>query len=171
MGIDASTTSTGWAIFEGTKLITYGVIQPEGEDWRERLVHQGPFLHKIIQRYRPNKIYLEDVPLKMANPKALVILGAVQGFIYGITANYGIPVEFLLPSEWRSSVGLYDGTKEGTKRAELKRKAILKANELFGLNLVWVSASSKKNQDDIADAVLLAYSQVKKKRFGRPKSQ
>lgn len=171
MGIDASSTATGWSIFEDGRLIGYGLIKPDGTDWRDRLVHQGPYLTQVIQKYNPNKIYMEDVPLKKGNAKALVILGAVQGFIYGIAASFGIPVEFLLPSEWRSPLGLYDGTREGTKRAELKYKSVLKANEIFGLNLKWVSSSSKFNQDDEADAILIAYSQIKKKRFGRPKSQ
>lgn len=171
MGIDASSTATGWSVFDGNNLIGYGIIKPDGADWRDRLVHQGPYLAQVIQKYKPDKIYMEDVPLKKGNAKALVILGAVQGFIYGITASFEIPVEFLLPSEWRSPLGLYDGTREGTKRAELKHKSILKANEIFGLNLQWVSPSSKKNEDDISDAILIAYSQIKKKRFGRPKSQ
>ena len=39
--------------------------------------------------------------------------------------------------------------------------------ELFGLNLAWKSACSIKNDDDIADAVLIAYSQIKVKHIGR----
>ena len=171
MGIDASTTSTGWSIFDGSELVTYGVIKPEGADWRERLIHEGPQMAKVIDKYKPEKIYMEDVPLKHGNAKALVVLGAVQGFFCGLIAQYEIPIEFLLPSEWRSPLGLYDGTREGTKRAELKHKSILKANELFGLDLQWVSPSSKRNEDDSADSILIAYSQVKKRRFGRPKSQ
>lgn len=161
MGIDASSTATGWSIFNYRGLEAYGVIRPEGDDWRSRLVHQGPKLREIIERYHPTMIVVEDVPLKTANPKTLVILGAVQGSILGISSSYGIPIKFVLPSEWRSPLDLYDGTREGTKRKELKKKSIDKANEIFGLHLVWVSPSSKKNEDDISDAILLAYSQIK----------
>lgn len=166
-GVDASTTSTGWAIFDDKELKAYGLIKPNGEDWRERIVNQAPQLVEIISKYKPEKIYMEDVPLKSKYPKVLVQLGAVQGFIYGVTASFGIPIEFLIPSQWRTSIGLYDGTREGTKRAEMKRKSVEKANELFGLNLVWKSACSIKNDDDIADAVLIAYSQIKVKHIGR----
>ena len=169
MGIDASTTSTGWCIFEDRNLIAYGVIKPKGADWRDRLVHQGPELAKVIRQYNPEKIIMEDVPLKHGNSKVLVVLGAVQGFIYGLTASFDVPIQFLLPSEWRSPLGLFDGTKEGTKRAELKRKSIEKANKLFNLNLTWKSPNSKYNEDDISDAILIAYSQVGKRRFGKPK--
>ena len=169
-GIDASTKSTGWSIFDGKKLIAYGVIKPEGQDWRERIVNQAPKLIEILNKYHPDKIYMEDVPLKAQNPKVLVQLGVVQGFFYGIAASFNIPIEFLIPSQWRSPMGLFDGTKNGTKRAEMKRKSIEKANDLFGLNLVWKSACSIKNDDDIADAVLIAYSQVKVKHIGKPNS-
>lgn len=165
MGIDASTTSTGWAIFDGSNLIGYGVIKPKSDNWRDRLIEQGPQLANIIQTYKPEKIFMEDVPLKGSNVKALVILGAVQGFIYGVISSFNIPVFFIVPSEWRSLLGLFDGTREGTHRDMLKKKAIDKANKLFSLNLLYKSPSSKFNEDDIAEAILLCYSQIKSKRF------
>lgn len=169
LGLDASSSSTGWCIFNEQELMAYGVIKPTGDNWRDRLINQGNELKEIIEQYRPNNIIMEDVPLKNGNSKVLVILGAVQGFIYGIASGYSIPVQFVQPSEWRSPIGLYDGTKEGTKRKELKRKSIEMANELFGLSLLWISPSSKKNMDDISDAILLAYSQIKPRRFGKSK--
>ena len=50
MGIDASTTSTGWAIFDDKELKAYGLIKPDGEDWRERIVNQAPQLVEIISK-------------------------------------------------------------------------------------------------------------------------
>lgn len=167
MGVDGSTKSTGYSVFKDKELIAYGVIKAEDEDWRKRIAIQGPQLAKLLANYRPDKIYMEDVPLKAQNPLTLVQLGAVQGFFYGLSATFEIPIVFIKPSNWRSPMGLFDGTREGTKRAEMKRKSIEKANELFGLDLVWKSAYSTKNDDDIADAVLIAYSQVKIKYVGR----
>ena len=165
MGIDASTTSTGWSIFEGKQLIAYGAIKPKGENWRDRLIQEGPELKKIVQIYKPQKVYMEDVPLKPGNIKTLMILGAVQGFIYGLFSSFEIPVFFLNPSEWRKSVGLFDGTNKGKQREELKKKAIEKVNKEFDLKLIWKSASSKFNEDDQAEAILICYSQVKAKKF------
>ena len=98
-------------------------------------------------------------------------LGAVQGMIICLAAQYGAEIKFLLPSEWRSGLGLYDGTRQGTHREVLKKKAVETANKLFGLNLLWVKEKSKKNEDDEAEALLIAYSQIKARKFGRPKSQ
>lgn len=144
LAFDASTTSTGWAVFDKRGLSAYGVIKPDGDDWRDRLRNQGIKIKEIIEQFHPARIVMEDVPLKNGNSKVLVMLGAVQGYFLGIASSYGIPMKFVLPSEWRSPLCLYDGTRDGTKRKELKKKSIEKANEIFGLNLAWVSPSSKK---------------------------
>lgn len=171
MGVDGSTKSTGYSVFKDKELIAYGVIKAEDEDWRKRIAIQGPQLAKLLANYRPDKIYMEDVPLKAQNPLTLVQLGAVQGFFYGLSATFETPIVFIKPSNWRSPMGLFDGTRDGTKRVEMKRKSIEKANKLFGLDLIWKSPSSKFNEDDIADAVLVAYSQIKGKHVGKPNSR
>lgn len=168
MGIDASSTSTGVAIFKDKELVYHSTIKPIGENWRDRLFHQGPFLNDILKEYSPDIVYMEDVPLKAAGGlQTLVILGAVQGFIYGIVASYGVSVEFLSPTQWRSKLGMYDGTQEGKKREVLKEKAIALANKTFGLELRWNGPKSKKTEDDEAEAILIAYSQIKPKKFGK----
>ena len=166
MGIDASTTSTGWSIFNNNKLVDYGVIKPKGENWRERLENQGPLISKIIEKYKPEKVYMEDVPLSVAGGiKTGIILGAVQGFVYGLFSSYSIKILFVSPTNWRSKVGIFNGKRNGTKREALKKASIEKANTLFGINLKWVSPSSIKNEDDISDAILVAYSQIKSLTF------
>ena len=167
-GIDASTTAVGWSIFNGTDLIDYGCFRPNGDDWRDRTQQIAPFIKQLLEKYHVNKVILEDVPLMdKRGKKTLVILGAVQGMLLGVTSSMNIPTEFILPSSWRSPIGLFDGTKAGTCRDKMKRKSIEKANERFGLELKWVSPCSKKNDDDIADAILVAYSQISKVLFAK----
>lgn len=167
-GIDASTTAVGWSIFNGTDLIDYGCFKPNGDDWRDRTQQIAPFIKQLLEKYHVDKVILEDVPLmgKRGN-KTLVILGAVQGMLLGVTSSMNVPTEFLLPSSWRSPIGLFDGTKAGTRRDEMKRKSIERANEQFGLELKWVSPCSKKNDDDISDAILVAYSYIGRVRFAK----
>lgn len=172
MGIDGSTTSSGWAIFdsEDCSRLDSGRIQFNDKDWRERIFKEWKIFNKIVQKYHPKKIYIEDVPMK--DGKATILkLGSVQGMALCLASQYEIEIQFLLPSDWRSCLGLYDGTRQGTHREVLKKKAVETANKLFGLNLLWVKEKSKKNEDDEAEALLIAYSQIKPKKFGRPKSQ
>lgn len=172
MGIDGSTSSSGWAIFESEecKRIDSGRLQPKGTDWRNRIEQEWILFSQIFEKYHPQKIYIEDVPMKDGK-STILKLGSVQGMAICLAAQYGAEIKFLLPSEWRSGLNLYDGTREGTHRDVLKRKAVETANKLFNLNLKWVKEKSKKNEDDEAEALLIAYSQIKKRKFGRPKSQ
>lgn len=163
MGIDASSTCTGMAIFEDSNLIYYGVSKPPKDlSWRERIAVEGKEIEAIMKKYRPDRIYMEDVPLFGKQMQTLVLLGAVQGYILSIATHYRIPIHFLLPSQWRSDMGLFDGTKMGTKKDAMKEKAVATANEKFGLNLKWIKPKSKLNDDDIAESILIAYSQIKK---------
>lgn len=170
MGIDASTTATGWGVFDGSKLIGYGLIKPKGDDWRDRIKQEWFLLNQILEKYKPEKIYIEDVP-QMQGPKkgpgTAIMLGAVQGMLIIVSAVTGIPIHFIPPVDWRGAVGLYDGTREGTQRDVLKKKAIEMVNKKFGLNLLWVAPKSKRNEDDTAEAILVAYSQVKQRFIGK----
>lgn len=161
LGLDASSASTGFSIFDNKGLAAYGIIKPDGNDWRERLVHQAPQLKEIIEKYHPTQIIMEDVPLNgKGGLKILVVLGAVQGMILGLASSYGIPIKFVTPNEWRSKVGLFTGNRDDTKRDEMKKKSVEFVNQEFGLKLKWISKSSKFNEDDISDSILIAYSQI-----------
>ena len=168
MGIDGSTTSSGWSIFEseGCIRIDSGSIKPKGDNWRDRIKQEWVIFNKIFKKYRPSKIYIEDVPMKDGK-STILKLGSVQGMTICLAAQYEAEVEFLLPSDWRSKLGLFDGTRQGTHREVLKKKAVEIANKLFNLDLLWIKEKSKMNEDDEAEALLIAYSQIKSK----PKSQ
>lgn len=171
LGIDGSTTSSGWAIFESNscKRLDSGRIQPKGANWRDKIEQEWLMFSQIFEKYHPQKIYMEDVPMKDGK-QTILKLGAVQGMAICLAAQYGAEIEFLLPSVWRSGLNLYDGTRQGTHRDVLKKKAVETANELFNLELKWIKEKSKKNEDDEAEALLIAYSQIKPKKFGKPKS-
>lgn len=157
LSIDASTSSTGWGIFNEKKLVSYGCIKAkDGRDWRERIADMIDELDKIIKENKGiERIYVEDVPLNSRNPMTLKMLSVLQGALLGMAIGNKIYIDFVLPSIWRKSADLFDGTREGTKRAEMKKKSIELANKTFGLDLIYKSPSSKKNQDDEADAINL----------------
>lgn len=168
LGVDGSTSCSGYSIFQDGKLVSYGAIKPKGHEWDNRLMQEWGQFCNIVEQYKPEILYYEQPPLKDGKI-TLLKLGAVQGLILALCAQYNIQVKFLSPADWRREVGLYDGTREGTKRDELKKKSIEKANQLFGLDLAWVAPKSSKNEDDVADAIMIAYSQVKPRYFGKLK--
>ena len=174
IGIDASSTCTGWSVFDNKNLIDYGAIKPKGSNYRERIFNEAPELIAVFNKYKPEMVYMEDVP---HNPRGgistAIILGAVQGFIYGVAMSCKTNITFVDPNTWRSDGGLFDGTQEGRRREVLKKKAIDMANKKFNLELKWYSPSSTKNDDDIAEAILICAVMngiiEKKKKFGKNK--
>lgn len=168
MGIDASSTCIGYSVFDNHKLIDYGKIKPiKSNDWRERIEDMSEKIPKIIDKYNIDKVYIEDVPLMgKGGMKTLVILGAVQGLLINIFNSRHIIMEYISVSSWRSNLNLFTGDKKGLKRDEMKQKSIAYANKTFNLNLNWVSSSSIKNDDDIADAINICWSQIKPKQRG-----
>lgn len=165
MGLDASTTKTGYSIFNDNRLVKYGCIKAKKNfAWRERIALLGVELEKLIKENNVGRIVVEDVPLiggKNRPIQTAVMLGAVQGMIITIGNQTNVPIIYKAPSQWRSPIGLYDGTKVGTRRDVMKQKSVEMANKLFHLDLVWVSPQSTKNEHDVSDAILVAYSELK----------
>lgn len=161
LGMDCSTSCTGYAVFDGDRLIAYGKIKPHGKDWRERIMDETMAIAALFREYVPNVVVVEDVPKKPGSG-TLLKLGAVHGMILSLCAGFKLEPVFLLPSKWRHDLGLFDGTREGMKRDVMKEKAVHMANKLFGLDLQWVSPTSTKNDDDVAESILIGYSHVKK---------
>lgn len=163
MSIDASTTCCGWSIFDDDKLLDCGKLKPIDEDahWRDRIISLIPQINKIVKKYKPSKVYCEDIPLMAKRGKStLVTLGAMQGALLGLFSAWSIPIEFIAVSTWRRNIGLFDGTEKGKERDEMKVKSIRKANELFDLDLACIFTKSgkynpKKSDDDIADSILI----------------
>lgn len=161
LSLDASTSCTGYAVFDNCELITYGAIKPKGDGWRDRIMDETMQLADIMRRYSPSRLVAEDIP-KKPGANTLEKLGAVHGMILSLCAGFKIKPMFLLPSEWRKEVGFFDGTRKGMKRDVMKEKAVNAANDIFGLDLKWISPTSSKNDDDVAEAIMIGWSQVSK---------
>lgn len=166
MGVDASTNCTGWSVFYNENLLSYGKILPKNkkEDWRDRIVDIFTQLNDVIKQYKPDKLIVEDVPLfSQKGKKTLVQLGAVQGSLLLLKKDFpNMVIQFIPVSTWRKNIGIFTGNKEDKKRDKLKENSIKMANEIFNLNLLFVSPTSVKNDDDISDSILIVASTMKK---------
>ena len=161
LGLDMSSNKSGYALFDDKNLITYGLWEPKDKmEWRDRVIYMGEQLDDFLKHNEVNQVYCEDVPLMMKNPQTLKILCALQGVLMGVCVANNVKVTFISVSTWRSALGLFDKTQKGKERDEMKQKSIEMANRIFGLDLVYKSPSSRFNQDDEADSILVAYSQI-----------
>lgn len=176
LSLDCSTTCIGWAVFNNDKLIEYGRIEPTEKnlDWQDRVHNLLPQLENLILKYKPTKIYQEDVPFG-GSGGALILtqLSYLKGAFSVMQRKY-CDIEYIGVGSWRKNIGINSGKDQ--RRNAKKIKSIEKANELFNLNLPLEFTSTgnyKENgSDDIADSILLYCSlcdkyKVKPKSFGK----
>ena len=173
ISLDCSTTAIGWAVFEDDDLIEYGRLTPteKGLDWRDRVHNLLPQLENLILKYKPIKIYQEDVPMGGSGGNLIIHqLSYLQGAFNVIESLYS-EIEYIAVGTWRKNIGINDGKDQ--RRNAKKIKSIEKANELFSLNLPLEFTSGgnyKENgSDDISDAILLG-AQTRDKYRVKPKS-
>lgn len=180
-----STQKTGWSLWSNTgKLCDYGVwkyTNKEIEDWRVRITLMAKGLRELLDENKGeiHVVYIEDNPPEFQNAQTLKILSHLQGYMKGVIDTYGIPIEFITVPEWHNGLGIkVSGTKEYNKfkqeesyknpihierirrnaKLVLKKMSVEYANHHFGTDLKWYSFTSKKNDDDIADAInIVAY--------------
>lgn len=176
LSLDASTTAIGWAVFDNDKLIECGRLTPTEKDleWRDRVHNLLPQLEQLIIKYKPTKIYQEDVPMGGAGGNVtLSELFYVQG-VFSVIEKVYCDVEYISVGSWRKNIGINSGKDQ--RRNIKKIKSIEKANELFNLNLPidYTSGGNYKENgsDDIADACNIYASlcdkyKVKPKSFGK----
>lgn len=182
-----STQKTGYAVFEIDNtvktLIDYGCIEKlstDESDWRKRITYMANKLGEIMSKYDIDRVYIEDVPPIINNSQTVKTLGALQGIVLGVMGVFDVEVEFIPVATWKTKLGInlthskqFNGAKKelkdnkkelerlkGQVKAYEKKMSIDLVNEMFGIDLVWKSFSSKKNQDDIADAINIVSSVI-----------
>lgn len=155
LSIDASTKSSGWAVFDNDKLLEYGCYTASSTDLVKRIHKITDSFDELMNKYKIDKVVLEEVrpdneygQKNVQTHRALMWLqGAICIMVHD---KHPAPVEYLYPSEWRSECGIQTGA--GRKRESLKEKDIEFAKEKFNIDV----------NDDIADAIGLGYAYWRK---------
>lgn len=154
LSIDASTKSTGIAIFEETKLIHFQCIQESNSDTFSRIEKMVNKISAIYQKYKPTHIIMEDIlPSDVGNNqkiyKALIYL---QAAIVLMFHKNKATVDFYVASHWRSICGIKTG--RGVKRDTLKQASIKLVKTTYNIDV----------NDDIADAICMGIAYIKQNR-------
>lgn len=133
LAFDQSTKISAHSIFIDGKYVECGVIDlHKMKDTSERVRAMGVELCRVIEKYNPNKVVIEEVA-QQSNPMTLKLLARIQGVIIGFCAAHNIDTYIVEPSKWRSSLHFYQGA--GVKREELKAQAIKHVKDVYGLDL------------------------------------
>lgn len=133
LSFDQSTKISAYSLWLDGKYVEVGVIDlHKMKDTSERVRAMGVELCKIIKKYNPDKVVMEEVA-QQSNPLTLKLLARIQGVIIGFCAAHNIDTYIVEPSKWRSVLKFKIGS--GVKRAELKSQAIKHVKDVYNLDL------------------------------------
>lgn len=133
ISMDQSTRVSGWSYFEDGEYITSGVIDMSKSKLNtdERSFEMAKELWKVLKKYKPEHLILEDTQQQNGNVKTVIILARLAGAVLGYAEAHGVKTHIVLPSKWRAALGYNQGPK--VKRQELKQQSIDYVKEHFGL--------------------------------------
>lgn len=155
LAIDASTKSTGVALFDDKKLVKYDCLTASSTDLIKRIQIIVRQLNDFIKNETIERVILEEVRPEsgstivqsMKTQRALMWLQAAIAFLLHET-NPKAEIEYTYPSSWRSKCGIKNG--RGYRRESVKQADILFVKENYGIDV----------NDDIADAIGIGHAYV-----------
>lgn len=135
VSLDQSTRCSGYAVFDQGEYITSGVIDMNKSKLNtdERSFEMAKELWKIIKKYKPEHLILEDTQQQNGNVKTVITLARLAGMVVGYAEAHGVKTHIVLPSKWRAALEYNQGPK--VKRQELKQQSINYVKEHFVLEL------------------------------------
>ena len=146
-GLDCSTTKSGAAIMSDGELQFYTLIDLHKEkDVTKRMNAMMLKLCDILDKYELDEVHIEKAIMKGGNVDTTQKLSYLSGAIMLYCAKRNIKFVNSLPSQWRSKIGIQQGSK--IKREVLKAEAIKAVEKEY--NVV--------AGDDTCEAILLARS-------------
>lgn len=147
LSIDASSKSTGIAIFENKTLIHCENIVADSSDPINRINKMVKRIQELYLQYKPTDVVLQDVlPQDVRhNQNVFKVLIYLQAAIVLILHDFNQRVQLYTASHWRKLCGIKTG--RGVKRDSLKQASVELVKVKFGLNV----------NDDVSDAVCLGW--------------
>lgn len=154
LALDQSTATTGYAVFKGQELLTYGHISPIGKDYMERISKLREWLARILDTMDGDiEVAIEDIQLQEFEPNGgkrardfgvvtYKKLAHVQGALLSLLVERNIKYQVVPSASWKKTCKI-----AGKHRDEQKRNAQAFAMSTYGL---------KPTQDE-ADAVCIAH--------------
>ena len=149
LGIDPGTAITGYGVIENNKgkvkAVDYGcILTDKGLKMPERLDLLGEELKKIIKKYKPQAMAVEEL-FFFKNAKTVITVGQARGVILFVGKNVGkktgIDIYEYTPLQVKQAVVGYG--RADKKQVQSMVKAILGLNEI-------------PKPDDAADALAIA---------------
>ena len=141
LGLDTSTTSTGYAVLDNKRLISYGTIKtPKKADLLDKIIYIEEHIKQIIKAKEIEFIVIEDLAVTRSASTTKVLAGLLYHLLVEFRKKELLVVQ-ARPSEWRSVCGI-----KGKCRKEFKQNAIQHIKNEYKIDV----------NNDEADAICIA---------------
>lgn len=139
LALDQASHVTGYSIFDGPNLVSYGTFEAKETDEAKRFHEIKLWLISMIENWQCDIIGIEGIQYQQTmGVTTFQTLARLQGVLMDLCVELNIPYMICPTNTWRSHCGV-----KGTKRADRKRSMQLLVKEWYDVTV----------SDDIADAV------------------
>ena len=131
LALDQASRTSGWAVFDDGKLVTYGKFTADQADVGDRLHFIRTRISWLIDDYDIDEVVFEDIQLQgnVANNVATFkALAEVFGVLYELFVMLKIPRTAVLSTVWKSTLGI-----KGKERAAQKKAAQAWVEKTYGI--------------------------------------
>lgn len=139
LALDQASHITGYSIFDGSNLVTYGTFETQETDEAKRFHEIKLWLISMIENWQCDIVGIEGIQYQQTmGVTTFQTLARLQGILMDLCVELNIPYVICPTNTWRAHCGV-----KGTKRADKKRSMQLLVKEWYDVSV----------SDDIADAV------------------
>lgn len=149
LSLDQSTACTGYALFNDTDLLRWGVIDCHKiKDSTERVESMIIQMCELIEESKCEYVVFENIQMQ-TSVQTVMLLARLQGAIIYYCAAHHIPYMMYLPTQWRKIIGFNQG--QGHNRSDLKQQAIEYIKESYRIHV----------KDDVAESITIGLAYLK----------
>lgn len=136
LALDQASKVTGYAIYDGTKLVKYGAFATSAADDIERFAMIKSWLLSMIAAWRPDYIGIEGVQFQeegggqKMGVTVFQTLARLQGILMLTCHEQKVPFEVCPTNTWRHSCGV-----KGKTRTDKKRSMQLLVKQWYNINV------------------------------------
>jgi crossover junction endodeoxyribonuclease RuvC len=146
LGVDPGYAITGWGVIKKNTneptVMGFGVIKTTNKkSFSQRLEKLSLELNKIIKKYKPNVVAIEDI-FFYNNAKTVIKVGEARGVVVLTAVNNHLPVYNFTPLQVKQAVTSYGRAEKGQVQKMIK---------------ILLKLKTIPKPDDAADALAVAY--------------
>lgn len=139
LALDQASHITGYSIFDGPNLVSYGTFEAKETDEAKRFHEIRLWLISMVENWQCDIIGIEGIQYQQTmGVTTFQTLARLQGVLMDLCVELSIPYVICPTNTWRAHCGV-----KGTKRTDKKRSMQLLVKDWYDVTV----------SDDIADAV------------------